>query len=77
MEWIKREDNRGFCLEAKFLTHRGVRRKLERSSFVRNPDDVDSAKETLKNSTVPILDHGNAMTCASIQLRFRLFSVSP
>ena len=44
MEWIKREDDRGFCLEAKFLTHRGVRRELERSSFIRNPDDIDGAK---------------------------------
>jgi len=44
MEWTKREDNRGFCLEAKFLTHRGVRRELQRSSFVRNPGDIDGVK---------------------------------
>ena len=44
MEWIKREDDQGFCLEAKFLTHRGVRRELESSRFIRNPDDSDGVK---------------------------------
>ena len=44
MEWIKRKDDQGFCLEAKFLTRRGVRRELENSSFIRNPDDSDGVK---------------------------------
>src|SRR4051794_36789652 len=48
MHWIKKEDNQGFCLEAKFLTRRGVRRELERSSFARNSDNTDGANSYIR-----------------------------
>ena len=48
MDWIKREDDQGFCLEAKFLTRRGIRRELEKSSFIRNPDDSDGLKSYIR-----------------------------
>ena len=48
MDWIKREDDQGFCLEAKFLTRRGVRRELEKSSFTCNPDDSDGIKSYIR-----------------------------
>jgi hypothetical protein len=35
------------------------------------------AKETLKNSALPISGYGKAMAWSSIQLRFRLFQCVP
>ena len=49
MDWIKKEDDQGFSLEAKFLTHWGVRQELERSNFVRNPDDTDSFESYIQH----------------------------
>jgi hypothetical protein len=48
MDWIKKEDDQGFRLEAKFLTHRGVRQELQRSSFIRNPDDIGGFKSYVR-----------------------------
>jgi len=40
-------------------------------------DDLDSLRETLKNSATPILDQGKSIAWPFLQLRFRLFSVCP
>jgi hypothetical protein len=48
VDWIAKEDGQGFCLEAKFLTHRGVRRELEKSSFMRNSDDSDDVNSYIR-----------------------------
>src|SRR4051794_3993455 len=48
MDWIRREDDQRFCLEAKFLTHRGVRQELERSSFARNSDNTDGVNSYIQ-----------------------------
>jgi hypothetical protein len=48
MDWIKKEDDQGFCLEAKFLTHRGARQELQRASFVRAPDDTGRVRSYIR-----------------------------
>jgi len=49
MDWIKKEDDRGFRLEAKFLTNRGVERELQSASFERRCDDGDGFKSYIRN----------------------------
>jgi hypothetical protein len=40
MEWVNKEDDRGFFLEGVFLTRWGVERELRRSDFVRSAGDI-------------------------------------
>jgi hypothetical protein len=47
-EWINKEDDRGFRLEAGFLTGWGVERELRRSNFVHCSTDTNNLKSYLR-----------------------------
>jgi hypothetical protein len=48
LRWIITENDRGFCLEARSLTHLGVQRELQRSNFVRIPNDPNNLKSYIR-----------------------------
>lgn len=47
-EWVTKEDDRGFWLEASFLTDWGVERELRRSRFLRWSDDINGLKSYIR-----------------------------
>ena len=48
MEWIIKEEDRNFRLEASFLTGWGVDRELRKSSFVRSPEALNGFKSYVR-----------------------------
>lgn len=53
MEWITKEDDRNFWIEARFLTNWGAQRELRKSSFVhsdfiRSPDVISGSKHYIR-----------------------------
>src|SRR3954447_10777765 len=48
MEWIIKEGDRNFRLEASFLTGWGVDRELRRSNFVRSPEALNGFKSYIR-----------------------------
>jgi hypothetical protein len=48
MEWIIKDEDRNFRLEASFLTGWGIDRELRRSRFVRSPEALNGLKSYVR-----------------------------